>query len=65
MRGYNKVISFNGIEYRSISQLLENLGIGYDRSVFNHIEKGDKTIEEIITIAANKKKLKRQLECLK
>lgn len=65
MRGYNKVISFNGIEYRSISQLLENLGIGYDRSVFNHISKGDKSIEEIITIAASKKKLKRQLKCLK
>ena len=65
MQGKAKTIEFKGIEYRSINQLLENLGIGYDRSVFTHIKKGDRTIEEIITIAASKKKLKRQLKCLK
>ena len=65
MQGKAKTIEFKGIEYRSINQLLENLGIGYDRSVFTHIKKGDRTIEEIITIAASKKRLKRQLKCLK
>ena len=55
-------IEFNGIEYRSINRLLENLGIGNNGAIFRKIKGKEKSIEEIISVAANKK-IKRQNKC--